>query len=100
MANVSGRPVISNCGTPTEKAPEFLDHRLKPVMQKGKLYIKDSGDFINKIKELQSIPDGTILLTSDAVALNPSIPHEAGFNSLERCFRQQSKLIYKYRRPY
>ena len=30
-ANVSGKPVISNCGTPTEK---------------------DSGDFINKIKEL------------------------------------------------
>ena len=36
LANVPGRPVISNCGTPTEKASEFLDHHLKPVMQKGK----------------------------------------------------------------
>ena len=28
-----GRPVISNCGTPTEKISEYLDHVLKPVMQ-------------------------------------------------------------------
>ena len=55
LANVPRRSVISNCSTPTEKLSEFLDHHLKPVMQKGKLYVKDSGDFINKIKELQSI---------------------------------------------
>ena len=29
--NVPGRPVISNCGTPTEKASEFLDFHLKPL---------------------------------------------------------------------
>ena len=34
---------------------------------KGKSYMKDSGDFVNKIKELQSITDGTTLVTSDAV---------------------------------
>ena len=50
LHNVPGRPVISNCGTPTEKASEFLDYHLKPIMQRGKSYIKDSGDFINKIK--------------------------------------------------
>ena len=83
LANVPGRPVISNCGTPTEKASECLDHHLNPVMQKGKSYIKNSGDFINKIKELQSIPDGAILVTSDVVALNPSIPHEAGLKALK-----------------
>ena len=50
LENVPGRPVISNCGTPTEKVPEFLDHHLKPVMQGGKSYIKDSGHFLEKIK--------------------------------------------------
>ena len=34
-------------------------------MQKEKSYIKDLGNFINKIKELQSIPDRVILVTSD-----------------------------------
>ena len=34
LFDVPGRPVISNCGTPTEKCSEFLDHHLKKVMQK------------------------------------------------------------------
>ena len=32
LANVPGRPVISNCGTPTEKVSEYSDFLLKPVM--------------------------------------------------------------------
>ena len=32
LFDVSVRPVISNCGTPTEKVSEFLDHHLKPVI--------------------------------------------------------------------
>ena len=33
LYNVPGRPMISNCGTPTEKESEFLDFRLKSLMQ-------------------------------------------------------------------
>ena len=40
LENVPGKPVISNCGTPTEKVSEFLDHHVKPVMQGGQSYIK------------------------------------------------------------
>ena len=46
LSNVPGRPVISNCGTPTEKVSEFLDFQLKSVMQSSKPYIKDSGDSV------------------------------------------------------
>ena len=46
---IQKRPVVSNCGTPTEKASEFLDYDLKPIIQTGNPYIKDSADFINKI---------------------------------------------------
>ena len=42
LSDVPGRPVISNCGMPTEKVSEFLDYQLKPVMQNGKSYIRDS----------------------------------------------------------
>ena len=37
-----GKPVISNCGTPTENAPEFLDHHLKSIMQESWSLIKDT----------------------------------------------------------
>ena len=49
LQEVPGRPDISNCGAPTEKVSEFLDYHLKPVMQEGKSYIKDSGDFIARL---------------------------------------------------
>ena len=32
QSDVPGRRVISNCGTPTEKVPKFLDFHLKPNM--------------------------------------------------------------------
>ena len=81
LHKVSGRPVISNCGTPTEKASEFLDYHLKPIIQKEKSYIKDSSDFVNKIKSLQNIPEGAILVTADVVGLYRSIPQEAGLKT-------------------
>ena len=48
LSNVSGRPVISNCGAPTEKVSEFLDHHLKLIMQNGLSYIRDSQNFLEK----------------------------------------------------
>ena len=51
-------------------------------MQKGRSYIKDSVDFINKIRNLQNFLEGAILVTADEVGLYPSIPHIAGLNAL------------------
>ena len=65
--------MISNRGTPTEKVSEFLDHHLKPVMQEGDSYIKDTGDFLNKIKNINAIPENAILVTADVVGLYPSM---------------------------
>ena len=94
LHNVPGRPVISNCGRPTEKASEFLDYHLKPIIQRGKSYIKDSGDFINKIKSVQNIPEGAILVTADVVGLYPSIPHEAGLKALKEALdNRENKQI-------
>ena len=45
LESVPGRPVICNCGTPTEKVSQFLDYHLKSTMQSVKLYIKDASDF-------------------------------------------------------
>ena len=78
LFDVPGRPVISNCGTPTEKVSEFLDYHLKPVMQEGKSYIKDTGDFLQKIRNINNIPENAILVTADVVGLYPSIPHQEG----------------------
>ena len=82
LRNVPGRPDISNCGTPTEKCSESLDHHLKPLIQKGWSYIKDSDDFIKKTRNLGSVPENAILVTTDIVGLYPSISHELGLKAL------------------
>ena len=91
LHNVPGRSVISNCGSPTEKCSEFLDHHLKPIIQKGWSYIKDSRDFINKNENLSTIPGNAILVTADVVGLYPGMPHEAGLRSLTEALDKQDK---------
>ena len=82
LNNVSGGPVISNCGTPTEELTEFLDHCLQPVMKAGKSYIKDTSDFLEKLKNLGNIPSNAMVVTADVVGLYLSIPHDAGLQVL------------------
>ena len=50
LHDVPGRPVISNCGTPTEKISEFLDTQLKPRMQMSWSYIKIQVILSEKLK--------------------------------------------------
>ena len=90
LSGVPGRPVISNCGMPTEKVFEFLDYQLKPVMQNGKSYIRDSGHFLEKIKNICTLPENAILVTADVVGLYPSIPHQAGLNALKEALENKS----------
>ena len=60
LSNVPGRPVISNCGAPTQKVSEFLDNHMQTIMIKGWSYVKDSQDFINKSHKLGKIPKKAI----------------------------------------
>ena len=72
---------------PTEKNLEFLDHHLKPLM-KGESYIKDLGDFLEKLKRVERIPKGAMLATTDVVGLYPSIPHDGGLEILRKQYNK------------
>ena len=58
-------------------------------------YIKDSNDFMHKIRGLKDIPNDALLVTADVVGLYPSIPHEAGLQALEEVFecRKDKKIL-------
>ena len=48
----------------------------------GWSYIKDSGDFVEKLKNIDPIAQGAIIVKADVVGLYPSIPHDAGLKAL------------------
>ena len=51
-------------------------------MKSGKSYVKDTGNFLEKIKSLGRIPKDAFLVTADVVGLYPSILHDIGLKAL------------------
>ena len=47
--NLSSRPIISGCDSPTERISAFVDSLLQPIMKEQHSYIKDTTQFINFI---------------------------------------------------
>ena len=45
-------------------------------------YIKDTNDFLRKLKNVGTLPDGAILCTIDVVGLYPHIPHDEGLQAV------------------
>ena len=84
LHDVPGRPVISNCGYYTENISAFLGFHLQPLAQAVKSYIKDTNDFLNKLRSLPKLPSDIILCTVDVVGLYPNIPHEEGLSALRK----------------
>ena len=61
-------------------------------MQRGWYYIKDSGDFIEKIKRISNIPDDVVLVTADFVGLYPSIPQEVDLKQFKEALEKRLKF--------
>ena len=73
--NVPSRPVISNCGTATERVSEFLDFHIQPLVEGVASVIKDGTHFLQRLKDLDHIPSTAILCIMDIVGLYLHIPH-------------------------
>jgi len=63
-----GRPIVSDTGSETERICELIDFYLKPLATGHPSYLKDTYDFVNKIKDT-SIPTNALLVTADVSAL-------------------------------
>ena len=63
-------------------------------MQSSWSYIKESGEFLRKIKQIGNLPENSILGTADDVGLYPSVPYELGLKVLEEALeKRESKQI-------
>ena len=91
---IPGRPVISNCGYFTENISSFLDYHLQPLTKSVKSFIKDTNDFLRKLRSLPLLPDNSLLCTIDVVGLYPNIPHEEGLIAIRKALdKREDKVI-------
>jgi hypothetical protein len=63
---------------------EFLDSFLQPLAAIHPAYIKDSFDFVEKIRNIE-IPQHTLLITADVESMYTNIQHEAGLAAVKSC---------------
>ena len=88
-----GRPIVASNGAPTENISRFVDFFLQPRVAEIPSYIRDTTDFINKLRRLPILPIGTLLVTLDVSSLYTNIPHEEGITACEEALNLRESLI-------
>ena len=76
-----GRPNVSVCNSSTDNISKYIDYVLKPLMQSLPSYIKDTTDFIQKLKSTKLAHANSYLVTLDVSSLYTNIPHEDGLDA-------------------
>ena len=70
---------------------------MQTLAQAVKSYIKDTNEFLKKLRFLPNLPDGIILCTMVVVGLYPNIPHGEGLSVLsKRLETQKEKYVSTY----
>lgn len=83
-----GRPIVSDCGSDTDRVADYIEHYLNPLSIKHPAYIKDTYHFIDIIKSL-TIPPNSFLFSLDVDSLYTNIDTKSGLAAVQ-------KILYKY----
>ena len=87
-----GRPIVSANGCPTENISAFVDHFLNPMVPNSPHHVKDTTDFLNKIKNMNP-PHGELIIgTMDVTSLYANIPNEEGIQSVKQILSEQRRI--------
>ena len=82
-ANRPGRPIVSAVNSPTDLLSAFIDAHLKPIVPTIPSYIKDTTDFLRKLRTV-SFSRNDILVTVDVKSLYTNIPHMDGIAAAKK----------------
>ncbi len=73
-----------------EKIAEVAEKELNEYVVNSPSYIRDTTDFINQIKDINGLPDDTILFCFDVCKLYPSIPKKEDMDACEEAVAARS----------
>ena len=77
-----GRPIVSDCGSESYSVAEFLDYYLNPLSILHKSYLKDTYDFIGKIRNIKlSAP--FFIFSMDVESLYTNIDTRMGLEAVQ-----------------
>jgi len=82
-----GRPIVSDCGSETHRVSEYIDYFLQPLATSHEAYIKDTYDFVDKIRNSE-IDKTDILVTGDVTALYTNMRIDIIMHSIKEIFSE------------
>ena len=82
-----GRPIVSDCGSESYRIAEYIDFYLNPLSQKHNSYIKDTYDFVDRLKTIE-FPPGAMLFSIDVDALYTNIDTHLGLKAVRETFQR------------
>ena len=85
------RPIVSSVNSVTYESAKFLARILGPLVGHLPHHVKNSADFVNKIKDLE-VPPPWKLVSFDVSALFTSIPIEEALQVTRKCLDQDRTL--------
>ena len=86
-----GRPIVSDVGSETYRISEYIDYYLNPLACKHETYIKNTYEFVNKIKDF-AVTNDYLLVTGDIESLYTNM-------NLDRSLNCVKELFNKYKDP-
>ncbi|XP_075450419.1 uncharacterized protein LOC142491563 [Ascaphus truei] len=84
LQNPPGRPIISATCSINQPLAVFIDTFLQPLVIKNKSYIRDTFDFLTKIRTVPLTGKNLIMVTMDVTNLYTIIPHDGGLDVIRR----------------
>ena len=90
-----GRPVISSVECHTSNISKYVDFHLQPIVQSLPSYVKDTTDFLNKIKNIGDIPEESILVSLDVKSLYTNIPNKEGVFAVKQALEKLPPALKK-----
>ncbi|XP_062592673.1 uncharacterized protein LOC134254146 [Saccostrea cucullata] len=85
-----GRPIISQCDTPTRNIGAYCDYFLIPIVQKQSTYIKDTTDFINRIETLK-LPADVLMITYDVTSMYSNMEFDELLSAVNEAYQSANK---------
>ena len=81
------RLIINTQGSAFYKVAKFVSNELKPLTTNAKSFIKDTSDFVDKLKDV-TLNDNEKLISFDIADMYPSLPKEEVIREVERRINQ------------
>ena len=77
-----GRPIVSDCGSESYQIAEFLDYYIKPLSTLHNSYLKDTYDFIGRVKSMV-IQEPSLIFSMDVESLYTNIDTQMGIKAVK-----------------